>query len=424
MTEVQQKQNMAFEKNQFDRAVEQFDRAAELMKLEYNSRKILRRPQKVLSVSVPVRMDDGRIEVFEGYRSQHNNARGPYKGGVRYHPQVTINEVKALSMWMTWKCAVIDIPLGGGKGGITVEPRNLSRGELERLSRGYFLAISEIIGPKKDIPAPDVYTDPQTMAWFLDEYSKMRGYNAYGVVTGKPLGIGGSLGRGTATARGLVFTVEEAAKVKNIDLSKSTAAVQGYGNAGSYTHMFLEDVGVKVVAVTDSTGGAYNKDGLRYTKVSAHKANTKSVMGVAGSKDITNEELLDLDVDILVPAALENYVNNKNAKRINAKLIAEAANGPITPEADDVLFKNDSLVIPDILANAGGVCVSYLEWVQNNQGYYWSAEEVDQKLRFTMVNSFTEVYNTAMEYKVDMRKGAYIQAISRVDEAMKRRGWV
>ncbi|MFQ6134945.1 MAG: Glu/Leu/Phe/Val dehydrogenase [Nitrososphaerales archaeon] len=412
------------EKNQFDIAVEQFDRAAELMRLDSNSREILRKPQRVLSVSIPVRMDDGRIQVFSGYRCQHNNARGPYKGGIRYHPQVTIHEVKALAMWMTWKCAVVGIPYGGGKGGITVNPRELSKGELERLSRGFFGAISDIVGPEKDISAPDVYTDPQTMAWFMDEFSKIRRYNAFGVVTGKPLNVGGSLGRGTSTARGLVFTVEEAAKVLNIDLSKATAAVQGYGNAGAYTHMFLEDVGVKIVAVTDSRGGAYKADGVSYNEVSAHKAKTASVAGVAGSRDISNEDLLELDVDILVPAALENQLTDKNASRLKAKLVAEAANGPTTPEADDRLFKNGSMVIPDILANAGGVSVSYLEWVQNNHGYYWTAEEVDQKLRSIMVNAFKEVRDTAQKYNVDMRQGAYVHAIGRVAEAMKTRGWV
>ncbi len=412
------------EKNQFDIAVEQFDRAADIMQLDGNSREILRKPQRILSVSIPVRMDGGSIQVFSGYRCQHNNARGPYKGGIRYHPQVTIHEVKALAMWMTWKCAVADIPYGGGKGGITVNPRELSNGELERLSRGFFRAISDIVGPEKDIPAPDVYTNPQTMAWFMDEFSKISRHNTFGVVTGKPLNIGGSQGRGTATARGLVFTVEEAAKILNIDLTKATAAVQGYGNAGAYSHMFLENAGVKVVAVTDSRGGAYDADGLSHSKVSAHKSKTASVAGVAGSRDISNEDLLELDVDILVPAALENQITDKNVARVKAKLIAEAANGPTTPEADDKLFKNGSMVIPDVLANAGGVSVSYLEWVQNNYAYYWTAEEIDQKLKSIMVNAFKEVRDTAQKYSVDLRQGAYVHAIGKVAEAMKTRGWV
>jgi glutamate dehydrogenase/leucine dehydrogenase len=417
-------QQNKLEKNQFEIAVEQFNRAAELMNLDNNSREILRKPQKVLSVSIPVRMDDGSIRVFDGFRCQHNNARGQYKGGIRYHPQVTIHEVKSLAMWMTWKCAVADIPYGGGKGGITVTPQQLSNGELERLSRGFFGAISDIVGPEKDVPAPDVYTTPQIMAWFMDEFSKIKRYNAFGVVTGKPLNIGGSLGRGTATARGLVFTVEEASKRLNIDLSNSTAAVQGYGNAGAYSHMFLDQIGVKVLAVSDSKGIIYNPNGLRYNEVSSHKAKNKSVDGLLGSSNISNNELLEMDVDILVPAALENQITIDNANKIKAKLIAEAANGPITPEADDILFNNGSMIIPDILANAGGVSVSYLEWVQNNQGYYWTEEEVDNILSRLMVKAFNEVYNTAQKYSVDMRQGAYVHAISKVSEAMKIRGWV
>lgn len=424
MTTTYQRMISKSEKNQFDIAVEQFDRAAELMSLDSGSRAILRQPQKILSVSVPVKMDDGHIEVFQGFRSQHNNARGPYKGGVRYHPQVTIHEVKALSMWMTWKCAVSCIPYGGGKGGITVCPQELSKEELEKLSRGYFNAISDIVGPDRDIPAPDVYTDGQTMAWFMDEFSKIKRYNAFGVVTGKPLSIGGSLGRDTATARGLAFTVEEAAKVLKMDLKKTTAAVQGYGNAGAYSHMFLEELGVKVVAVTDSHGGAYSKKGLIYKNVSDHKAKTGSVAGAEGAKSISNEELLQLDVDILVPAALENQITDKNASKVKAKLIAEAANGPTTPEADDILLKNGTTVIPDILANAGGVSTSYLEWVQNNMNYYWTAEDIDQKLKGIMVTAFKEVWKTTQKHNVDMRQGAYVHAISQVAGAMKARGWV
>ena len=412
------------EKNQYDIAVEQLDRAASKMHLDYNSNQVLRYPKRVLCVSIPVKMDDGRIKVFQGFRSQHNDARGQFKGGVRYHPQVTIHEVKALSMWMTWKCAVVGIPYGGGKGGIIVNPHELSKGELERLSRGFFAGISDIVGPERDIPAPDVYTDSQIMTWFMDEYSKIKRYNAFGVVTGKPLSLGGSLGRGTATGRGLVFTVEEASKVIKMNLAKSTAAIQGYGNAGQYAHMFLEELGVKVVAITDSKGGALDKRGLNYGKISAHKAKTSKVSGIAGSSNISNEALLELDVDILVPAALENQITIKNASRIKAKLIAEAANGPTTPEADDILFKKGSTVIPDILANAGGVTVSYLEWVQNNQGYYWAEKEVDQKLKSIMVQAFSDVWANTTKYKVDMRQGAYITAITRVSEAMKLRGWV
>lgn len=412
------------EKNQFDIAVEQLNRAAKIMKLDKNSIEILKEPQRVLTVSIPVRMDDGSIKLFTGYRSQHNNARGPYKGGVRFHPQVTIHEVKALSMWMTWKCAIAGIPLGGGKGGVTVVTQDLSDRELENLSRGFFAGISDIVGPEKDIPAPDVYTTPQTMAYFMDEFSKLKRANTFGVVTGKPLNIGGSEGRGTATARGLAFTVEEAAKVLNIDLSKATAAIQGYGNAGAYSHMFLDQLGVKTVAVTDSKGGAKRADGMSYKEVTEHKLHTKSVEGVAGSQSISNEELLELDVDILVPAALENQITEKNALNIKAKLIAEAANGPITPEADDILFKNGAVIIPDILANAGGVSVSYLEWVQNIQNHYWSAEDIDKKLKVIMVNAFKDSWDTSKKYQVDMRKGAYISAIRKVSDAMKIRGWI
>lgn len=412
------------EKNQFDIAVEQLNRAAKIMKLDKNSMEILKEPQRILTVNIPVRMDDGSIKLFTGYRSQHNNARGPYKGGVRFHPQVTIHEVKALSMWMTWKCAIAGIPLGGGKGGVTVVTQDLSNRELENLSRGFFAGISDIVGPEKDIPAPDVYTTSQTMAWFMDEFSKLKRVNTFGVVTGKPLNIGGSEGRGTATARGLAFTVEEAAKVLNIDLTKATAAVQGYGNAGSYSHMFLDQLGVKTIAVTDSKGGAKRENGMSYEEVTAQKTKTKSVEGVEGSQSISNEELLELDVDILVPAALENQITEKNALNIKAKLIAEAANGPITPEADDILFKNGAVIIPDILANAGGVTVSYLEWVQNIQNYYWSAEDIDQKLKVIMVNAFKDSWDTSKKYQVDMRKGAYISAIRKVSDAMKIRGWV
>jgi len=424
VTSSQTVNKVSDEKNQFDIAVEQLDRAASKMHLDYNSNQVLRSPKRVLCVSIPVRMDDGRIKVFQGFRSQHNDARGQFKGGVRYHPQVTIHEVKALSMWMTWKCAVVGIPYGGGKGGIIVNPHELSKGELERLSRGFFEGISDIVGPEKDIPAPDVYTDSQIMTWFMDEFSKIKRYNAFGVVTGKPLCLGGSLGRGTATGRGLVFTVEEAAKILKMNLAKSTAAIQGYGNAGQYAHMFLEELGVKVVAITDSKSGALDKRGLNYGKISAHKAKTSKVSGIAGSSNISNEDLLELDVDILVPAALENQITLKNAPRVKAKLIAEAANGPTTPEADDILFKKGSTVIPDILANAGGVTVSYLEWVQNNQGYYWAEKEVDQKLKSIMVQAFSDVWANTTKYKVDMRQGAYITAISRVSEAMKLRGWV
>ncbi len=416
--------SMGIQKNQYDMALEQFQRAADLMKLDPNVQEILRKPRRILSVNFPVRMDDGRILLYQGFRSQHNNALGPYKGGIRFHPNVTIDEVKALSMWMTWKCAVAGIPFGGAKGGVTVNPKTLSHAELERLSRSFFSLISEIVGPFRDIAAPDVYTDSQTMAWFMDEYSKNDRNNPFAVVTGKPLIIGGSLGRDSATGRGVSVNIEEAARHMKIDLKKATCAIQGFGNVGSFTHMFLEEAGVKVVAVSDSKGGIHKKTGIWFNDVSAHKKKTGSIMNLPGGENITNEELLELDVDILVPAALEDVITEKNAPKIRAKLVAEGANGPTTPEADDILFKNDITLIPDILANSGGVSTSYLEWVQNLQHLYWSAEEVDHRLTAIMKKAFAEVWKTGQEYNVDMRTGAYIYALGKVTSAMKIRGWV
>lgn len=412
------------QKTQYDIAVEQFQRAADVMKLDPNVQEILRKPRRILSVNFPVKMDDGRILLYQGFRCQHNNALGPYKGGIRFHPNVTIEEVKALSMWMTWKCAVAGVPFGGAKGGVTVNPKQLSHDELERLSRSFFSMISEIVGPYRDIPAPDVYTDSQTMAWFMDEYSKFEKNNAFAVVTGKPIIIGGSLGRDAATGRGVAVTIEEAARHLKMDLKKSTCAIQGFGNVGSWAHQFLEEAGVGVVAVSDSRGGVYKKTGLWFNEVAAYKKKTGSIINLPGSETITNEELLELDVDILVPAALEDVITDKNAHNIRAKLVAEGANGPTTPEADDILYKNDITIIPDILANSGGVSTSYLEWVQNLQHLYWSAEEVDQRLKTIMTKAFAEVWRTTHEYNVDMRTGAYIYAIGKVREAMKIRGWV
>jgi len=415
---------MGMQKTQYDMALEQFQRAADLMKLDPNVQEILRKPRRILSINFPVKMDDGRILLYQGFRSQHNNALGPYKGGIRFHPNVTIDEVKALSMWMTWKCAVAGIPFGGAKGGVTVNPKILSHAELERLSRSFFSLISEIVGPFRDIPAPDVYTDSQTMAWFMDEYSKNDRNNPFAVVTGKPLIIGGSLGRDSATGRGVSINIEEAARHMKIDLKKATCAIQGFGNVGSFTHMFLEEAGVKVVAVSDSKGGIHKKTGIWFNDVSAHKKKTGSITNLPGGENITNEELLELDVDILVPAALEDVITEKNAPKIRAKLVAEGANGPTTPEADDILFKKDITLIPDILANSGGVSTSYLEWVQNLQHLYWSAEEVDQRLKAIMKKAFAEVWKTSQEYNVDMRTGAYVYAIAKVTSAMKIRGWV
>jgi len=411
-------------RTQYDIAVEQLERAAKVIDLDENIVEILRKPRRVLTVNFPVRMDSGKIMVFQGFRSQHNNALGPYKGGIRYHPNVTIDEVKALSMWMTWKCAIAGIPFGGGKGGVTVDPKKLSRGELERLSRAYFGLIAEIVSPDRDIPAPDVYTDSQVMAWFMDEYSKIVGHSAFGVVTGKPLLIGGSLGRDTATARGLAFVVEEAAKKMKIDLHQATASIQGYGNAGAYVHKFFDELGVKVVMVSDSKGGISNPKGLKFEDVEAHKKKTGTVLNFPGSKQVSNEEVLEASVDILVPAALENQITAKNASKVKAQLVAEAANGPTTPEADDILFKGGITVVPDVLANSGGVSVSYLEWVQNLQNLYWTAEEVDQRLRSIMQKAFGEVWDATHKHNVDMRLGAYAYAINKVATAMRLRGWV
>lgn len=411
-------------KTPYDMAVEQLEKCAKIMDLDPNALEILRYPNRVLSVYIPVRMDNGKIKVFRGYRSQHNNALGPYKGGIRYHPDVTIEEVMALSMWMTWKCSVAGIPLGGGKGGIVCNPKEMSVGEIERLSRGYFAAISRIVGDKEDIPAPDVNTSGREMAWFMDEYSKYSGHNVPGVVTGKPLDIGGSEGRTEATGRGLWVTVCEAAKKRGINLKNATAAVQGFGNVGLYSALFLSSSGTKIVAVSDSKGGIYNKDGLNVKAVADFKAKTGSVVNFPGAESITNEELLETTCDILIPAALENQINASNADKINAKLVAEGANGPIAPDADEILFQKGIMVIPDILANAGGVSTSYFEWVQNLQNYYWTLDEVRTKLDSLMVKAFNNVYEKASKHKIDMRMGAYVCAVDRVVKAMKLRGWV
>ncbi|OLC86128.1 MAG: glutamate dehydrogenase, partial [Thaumarchaeota archaeon 13_1_40CM_3_50_5] len=341
---------MGMQKTQYDMAVEQFQRAADIMRLDADTQEILRKPRRILSVNFPVKMDDGRIQLYQGFRSQHNNALGPYKGGIRYHPGVTIDEVKALSMWMTWKCAVAGIPFGGAKGGVTVDTKHLSKGENERLSRSFFSMIMEIVGPYRDIPAPDVYTDSQTMAWFMDEYSRFEKNNSIAVVTGKPIIIGGSLGRDAATGRGVSVTVREAAKQLKMDLKRSTCSIQGFGNVGTFAHQFLEEMGVKVLAVSDSKGGILKKTGIPFREVMAHKKKTGSVIGFPGSEKITNEDVLEMDVDILVPAALEGVITEKNARSIRAKLIAEGANGPTSPEADDILFHNGQHLIPDILA--------------------------------------------------------------------------
>jgi glutamate dehydrogenase (NAD(P)+) len=412
------------ELNPFKIAQEQLDMAAKLLKLDPAVHSLLREPKRILEVMFPVRMDNGQVRAFKGFRVQYSDARGPCKGGIRFHPQETIDTVKALAAWMTWKTACVDIPLGGGKGGVICNPKEMSRGELERVSRAYIDAIASIIGPEKDIPAPDVYTTPEIMAWMVDEFSKIRGYNAPGMITGKPIALGGSQGRGDATARGAVYTVREAAKRLNIVLKGATAAIQGYGNAGSYAAILLQEMGARIIAVSDSKGGVLSEKGIDANAVLQHKHKTGSVVGFPGTKPITNDELLELQCDILVPAALENVITSKNASRIKAKIVAEAANGPTTPEADDVLFKNKVFDIPDFLCNAGGVTVSYFEWVQNIYGLYWPVEEVYDRLDKIMTKAFHDVYDMHVKHNVNMRMAAYMLSVQRVAEAMKLRGWV
>jgi glutamate dehydrogenase (NAD(P)+) len=409
--------------NPYQTAVQQLDEASKLIKLDDGMRQILANPKRVLTVSLPVKMDNNEIKVFTGFRSQHNDARGPYKGGIRYHPQVSIDEVKALSMWMTWKCAVADIPYGGGKGGIICNPKEMSEDELERLTRRYAYAISDIIGPRTDIPAPDVYTGGKEMAWIMDTYSALKGnFMQPEIITGKPLAIGGSLGRTEATGRGLSFTVREAAKRLKINMNTATVVVQGFGNAGQYSAQFLEEQGAKVIAVSDSNGGVSNRDGIQVGALRKHKEKKGSVVGFPGTRPISNEDLVEMECTILVPAALENQITGKNAGKIKAKIVAEAANGPTTPDADDILYKNGIMVIPDILANGGGVTVSYFEWLQNLRREYWKEDEVNQRLDRNISKAFSDVYETHDQYTVNMRKASTLLAIKRVVEATKIRG--
>ncbi len=411
--------------NPFEIAQQQLDRAAKKLNLAPEVHALLREPMRTLEVRFPVRMDDGTTRVFTGFRVQYNDARGPTKGGLRFFPEETVDTVKALAAWMTWKCAVVGIPYGGGKGGVICNPKELSVGELERVSRNYIRAIGRFIGPERDIPAPDVYTTPQVMAWMMDEYSKIVGYNVPGVITGKPIPLGGSLGRGDATARGAMYTIMEAAKVLKLNLKGATVAVQGYGNAGYFAAKLMQEIaGSKVIAVTDSQGGVYATSGIDAEVAQTHKQKTGSVTGLTGAKAITNKDILELDVDVLIPAALENVITEKNAASVKAKIIAEAANGPTTPEADDILFKNGKFLIPDFLCNAGGVTVSYFEWVQNIGGYYWTLSEVHQRLEQTMTAAFRDVHEMAVKHQVDHRTAAYMVAVQRVAEAMQLRGWV
>jgi len=410
--------------NPFAIAQAQLDQAARLLNLDPDLHELLRQPMAEHHVRIPVRMDDGRVKVFSGFRVQYNDARGPCKGGIRFHPEETIDTVRALAAWMTWKTSLVDIPLGGGKGGVICNPKQLSVGELERLSRGYMRKIGHLIGPDVDVPAPDVYTTPEIMAWMMDEYEAMIGHHAAGIITGKPLNLGGSAGRGDATARGGMYTLREAARQLEIDLSRATVAIQGYGNAGMHAHHLVEELfGSKVVAVSDSRGGIYRKEGLDFEAVEQHKVKTGSVIDFPGSKPITNEALLELDVDILLPSALENVITEVNAANIKAKIIGELANGPTTPEADDILHKNGRLVIPDFLCNAGGVTVSYFEQVQNANFDRWKIEYVHNRLDETMTAAFNATFEMRREMNVHSRSAAYLVAVNRVAEACRSRGW-
>ncbi len=408
--------------NPWSVAQQQFDLAAERLNLDPGLRKVLREPRRELIVHFPVKMDDGNVQVFTGYRVQHNLGRGPAKGGIRYHQDVSLDEVKALAMWMTWKCAVVGIPFGGGKGGVVVDPKKLSIKELEGLTRRYATEISIIIGPEKDIPAPDVNTNAQTMAWIMDTYSMHVGYTVPGVITGKPIALGGSEGRNEATARGAVYCIVEAASHLGLDLKTATVAVQGFGNAGSIAARLIRDEGATVVAVSDSTGGIHNPAGLDVDRIIAWKKEHGTVQGFPGTTDITNAEILEIDCDVLIPAALENQITARNAGNIKAKVVAEAANGPTTPEADDILHANGVFSIPDILCNAGGVTVSYFEWVQDLNRDFWNEAEVNEKLKGIMIKAFKDTLMMSLKEGVNMRTAAYLLAVQRVADATAMRG--
>lgn len=400
-------------------ALEQLEIAAEKLKLEPEIHEMLKYPKRSLTVSITIKMDNGCPCVFNGCRVQHWDARGPFKGGIRYHPNVTLDEVTALAIWMTWKCAVVDIPYGGAKGGVCCNPKIMSKGELERLTRRYTSLLLDFIGPYRDVPAPDVYTDAQTMAWIMDTYSQFKGYSVPECVTGKPISVGGSEGRGEATSRGVVICAREVAKTLDIKLKDATVAVQGYGNVGSNAAKISYDMGCKIVAVSDSAGGIYCPKGLNPYKVYEHKSKTGSVINYEGCENITNEELLETKCDILIPAALENQITKTNVNKIKAKIVTEGANGPTTPEADRALFEKGTLLVPDILANSGGVTASYFEWVQNLTREHWTLEDVNRKLENKIVKAFNDVNKIAKKEKSDMRTAALILGVGRVAEAIK-----
>ncbi len=412
------------EYNPYHACQQQIALAVEELGLEHGVYEILKQPLRFFEVAIPVLMDDGTVRVFQGWRSQHNDALGPTKGGLRFHPDANPDEVRALSMWMTFKCSLLGLPFGGGKGAVKCNPKVLSEDELERLSRGYIQQVAQIVGPEKDIPAPDVYTNPQVMAWIVDEFSRQRQENSFGLITGKPLLLGGSRGRHEATARGCVVVIREAARKIGLDLEGATVAIQGFGNAGNAAARLIDSLGASVIAVTDSTGGAYSPTGLDPTRLLEHKEETGTVRGFVGSDDISNEELLTLDCDILIPAALENQITAEIAPRVQAKIVAEAANGPTTPRADEILDEKGVFVIPDVLASAGGVTVSYFEWVQNHMCLYWTEEEVNQRLEEMMIQAFERVYTMHVEKDVPMRRATFMTAIQRVAKAMALRGWL
>jgi glutamate dehydrogenase (NAD(P)+) len=406
----------------YESALKQLDDAARIMNLEPGVLEVLRHPRRALEVSIPTRMDDGSIRVFKGYRVHHNTSRGPSKGGIRYHPAVTLEEVKALAMWMTWKCAVVGIPFGGAKGGVVCDPGTMSQGELQRMTRRYASEILPLIGPERDIPAPDLGTNEQIMAWIMDTYSTREGYSVPEVVTGKPISIGGSAGRQQATARGVMYTTLATLKHLGMSVEDARIVVQGFGNVGGGTVQLLHESGCKIVGVSDVTGGVFNPDGLSPTGLRAREAAAGTLVGYEGGEAVTNAELLELECDVLIPAAIENQITDENADRIKAAVIVEAANGPTTPEADEVFLERGIPVVPDILANAGGVTVSYFEWVQGIQAYYWEEDEVNNRLRQIMEKSYVAVLSLAEEKKVPMRIAATMLGVGRVAEAHRTRG--
>ncbi len=400
--------------------------AVEQLEMSNDVYECLRVPTRFVEAAVPVEMDDGSMKVFTGYRSQHNNVLGPYKGGIRFHPDSTADEVKALSMWMTLKCALVGTPFGGGKGAVVCDPRKMSTKEIEKIARGYVRAMGTVLGPETDIPAPDVYTNAQVMAWMADEYSTIMREPNFGVVTGKPIAVGGCVGREEATSRGCVYIAKEAARTLDIPVKGARVAIQGAGNVGGFAALLMAEEGAKIVGISDSRSGVYDPAGLDIQPVIEHKKSTGSLDGITGVKEITNEELLALDCDILIPAAMENQITGKNAADVKAKIVVEGANGPTTPEGDQILKENDVLLVPDVMANSGGVTVSYFEWVQNNYGFSWDFATVDKHLREKMVEAFSNVYGFYCERCVgsDMRTGAYMYAIKKLAEAMQYRGWI